>query len=84
MEIDGVRISLRRIRRIMERLNLVFVYQKAAFIPYSTGKLDRQFNPEKLLEALITDLIYVPVAESTYRAFKIEFVNQETFHSLEE
>lgn len=24
------------------------------------------------------------VAESTYRAFKIEFVNQESFHSLEE
>ncbi|MFM1546343.1 transposase, partial [Streptococcus mutans] len=24
------------------------------------------------------------VAESTYRSFKLEFINQETFHSLEE
>ncbi|MGT2757757.1 IS3 family transposase, partial [Streptococcus ovuberis] len=165
-------------RRIMKRLNLVSVYQKAAVKPQSKGKNDapipnhlaRQFNQEKLLEVLVTDLTYVrvgkrwayvcliidlfnreiiglsvgwqktaalvkqaiqsipyaltkvklfhsdrgkefdnqliaemletfgitrslsqagcpydnAVAESTYRSFKLEFINQETFHSLEE
>ena len=46
LEKDGIILSRRRIRRIMKRLNLVSVYQKAAFKP--------------------------------------EFINQETFQSLEE
>ena len=46
LEKDGIILSRRRIRRIMKRLNLVSVYQKAAF--------------------------------------KLEFINQETFQSLEE
>lgn len=178
LEKDGIILSRRRIRRIMKRLNLVSVYQKAAFKPYSKGKneapipnrLDRQFDQERPLEALVTDLTYVrvdrrwayvcliidlfnreiiglsvgwhktaelvkqaiqsipyaltrvklfhsdrgkefdnqlidemleafgitrslsqagcpydnAVAESTYRSFKLEFINQETFQSLEE
>ena len=178
LEVDGIILSRRRIRRIMKRLNLVSVYQKAAFKPHSKGKneapvpnlLARQFNQEKPLEAVVTDLTYVlvgnrwayvcliidlfnreiigmsvgwnktadlvkqaiqsipyalttvkmfhsdrgkefdnqlidemleafgitrslsqagcpydnAVAESTYRSFKLEFINQETFHSLEE
>lgn len=175
---EGITLSRRRIRRIMKRLNLDFVYQKATFKPHSKGKneapipnhLDRQFKQERPLQALVTDLTYVrvgnrwayvcliidldnreiiglslgwhktaklvkqaiqsipyaltkvkmfhsdrgkefdnqltdeileafgikrslsqtgcpydnAVAESTYRAFKIEFVYQETFQSLEE
>lgn len=178
LEQDGIKVSRRRVRRIMKRLNLVSLYQEAAFKPYSKGKneapipnhLDRQFHTQQPLEALVTDLTYVrvksrwayvcfiidlynreiiglsvgwhktadlvkqaiqsipyaltkvhlfhsdrgkefdnqliddvlgafeitrslsqagcpydnAVAESTYRAFKIECINQETFHSLEE
>ena len=178
LENEGIILSRRRIRRIMKRLNLVSVYQKAAFKSNSKGKneapipnlLARQFNQEKPLEAIVTDLTYVrvgnrwayvcliidlfnreiiglsvgwhktaelvkqasqsipyaltsvklfhsdrgkefdnqlidemleafgiarslsqatcpydnAVSESTYRAFKLEFVNQETFHSLKE
>lgn len=178
LEQDGTTLSRRRIRRVMKRLNLVSLYQEAAFKPYSKGKnetatpnhLDRRFDTKKALEALVTELTYVrvknrwayvcfiidlynreiiglsvgwhktaelvkqaiqsipyaltkvnlfhsdrgkefdnqlidemleafditrslsqagcpydnAVAESTYRAFKIEFINPETFHSLEE
>ncbi|NKZ20979.1 IS3 family transposase [Streptococcus ovuberis] len=178
LESEGIQLSHRRIRRIMKRLNLVSIYQKAAVKPQSKGKNDapipnrlaRQFNQETPLEVLVTDLTYVrvgkrwayvclmidlynreiigllvgwqktatlvkqaiqsipyaltkvklfhsdrgkefdnqliddmleafgitrslsqagcpydnAVAESTYRSFKLEFINQETFHSLEE
>lgn len=178
LETEGMILSRRRICRIMKKLNLVSVYQKAAFKPHAKGKneapipnlLARQFNQENPLEALVTDLTYVrigkrwayvcliidlfnreiiglstgwhktaelvkeaiqsipytltkvklfhsdrgkefdnalidemleafditrslsqagcpydnAVAESTYHSFKLEFINQETFHSLEE
>ncbi|SUN71959.1 transposase insK for insertion sequence element IS150 [Streptococcus dysgalactiae] len=69
LEKDGIILSRRRIRRIMERLHLVSVYQKAAFKPHSKGKneapipnrLDRQFKQERPLQALVTDLTYVRV-----------------------
>ena len=35
LEKDGIILSRRRIRRIMERLHLISVYQKAAFKPHS-------------------------------------------------
>ena len=38
LEKDGIILSRRRIRRIMKRLNLVSVYQKAAFKPHARGK----------------------------------------------
>lgn len=38
LEMSGVNLSRRRIRRIMKRLNLVSVYQKTAFKPHSKGK----------------------------------------------
>ncbi|MDK6808614.1 IS3 family transposase, partial [Corynebacterium aurimucosum] len=52
LEVQGINLSRRRIRRIMKRLNLVSVYQKAAFKPPAKGKneapvpnfLERQFN----------------------------------------
>ncbi|MFA1354096.1 IS3 family transposase [Streptococcus dysgalactiae subsp. equisimilis] len=66
---EGITRSRRRIRRIMKRLNLVSVYQKATFKPHSRGKneapipnhLDRQFKQERPLQALVTDLTYVRV-----------------------
>ena len=52
LEAQGISLSRRRTRRIMKRLNLVSVYQKATFKPHSKGKneapfpnfLERQFN----------------------------------------
>lgn len=38
LENEGIQLSRCRIRRIMHRLNLVSVYQKAAFKPHSKGK----------------------------------------------
>lgn len=80
LENEGIILSRRRIRRIMKRLYLVSVYQKATFKSNSKGKneapipnlLARQFDYDNA------------VSESTYRAFKLEFVNQENFHSLKE
>ncbi len=38
LEAEGLTLSRRRIRRIMKRLNLTSVYQKAAFKPHTKGK----------------------------------------------
>ncbi|MBT1050713.1 DDE-type integrase/transposase/recombinase, partial [Streptococcus lutetiensis] len=86
LEKDGIILSLRRIRRIMKRLNLVSVYQKAAFKPHSRGKnespipnrLDRQFDQERPLEALVTDLTYVSVDRRwAYVCLIIDLSNRE-------
>lgn len=42
LEQEGVTVSRRRIRRVMKRLNLVSLYQEAAFKPYSKGKMRHQ------------------------------------------
>lgn len=86
LEKDGIILSRRRIRRIMKRLNLVSVYQKAAFKPHSRGKneapipnrLDRQFDQKRPLEALVTDLTYVRVDRRwAYVCLTIDFFNRE-------
>lgn len=86
LEKDGIILSRRRIRRIMKRLNLVSVYQKAAFKPHSRGKneapipnrLDRQFDQERPLEALVTDLTYVRVDRRwAYVCLTIDLSNRE-------
>ena len=86
LEKDGIILSRRRIRRIMKRLNLVSVYQKAAFKPHSKGKneapipnrLDRQFDQERPLEALVTDLTYVRVDRRwAYVCLIIDLFNRE-------
>ncbi len=72
LEVQGMTVSRRRIRRIMKRLTLVSVYQQSSFKPHSKGKneasipnlLARQFNQEKPLEAIVTDLTYVRVGKS--------------------
>lgn len=86
LENEGIQLSRRRIRRIMHRLNLVSVYQKAAFKPYSKGKneaaipnhLARQFHQEKPLKALVTDLTYVRVGNGwAYVCLIIDLFNRE-------
>ena len=54
----------------MRGLNLVCVYQKAAFKPHSKGKIklvpnhgNREFTDRKPLEVLVIDLTYVRVEE---------------------
>ena len=86
LESEGITLSRRRIRRIMQKLHLVSVYQKAAFKPYFKGKneaplpnlLNRQFNQEKPLEALVTDLTYVRVGNRwAYVGLIIDLFNRE-------
>jgi putative transposase len=86
LENDGITLSRRRIRRIMKRLNMVSVYQKAAFKPHSKGKneepipnhLARQFHQEKPLEAIVTDLTYVRVGNRwAYVCLIIDLFNRE-------
>ncbi len=86
LEQEGVTVSRRRIRRVMKRLNLVSLYQEAAFKPYSKGKneapipnhLDRQFDAKNPLEAIVTDLTYVRVKNRwAYVCFIIDLYNRE-------
>jgi len=49
LEKDGIILSRRRIRRIMKRLNLVSVYQKAAFKPHSKGKNEAPIDGQSQL-----------------------------------
>lgn len=86
LEQNGTKVSRRRIRRVMKRLNLVSLYQETAFKPYSKGKneapipnhLDRQFDTKQPLEALVTDLTYVRVKNSwAYVCFIIDLYNRE-------
>ncbi len=86
LEAQGITLSRRRIRRIMKRLNLVSVYQKATFKPHSKGKnetpvpnfLERQFNQQKPLETLVTDLTDVRVANRwAYVCLIIDLFNRE-------
>lgn len=83
---EGITLSRRRIRRIMKRLNLVSVYQKATFKPHSRGKneapipnhLDRQFKQERPLQALVTDLTYVRAGNRwAYVCLIIDLYNRE-------
>ncbi|SQB66659.1 ISSdy1, transposase OrfB [Streptococcus dysgalactiae] len=83
---EGITRSRRRIRRIMKRLHLVSVYQKATFKPHSRGKneapipnhLDRQFKQEGPLQALVTDLTYVRVGNRwAYVCLIIDLYNRE-------
>lgn len=83
---EGITLSRRRIRRIMKRLNLVSVYQKATFKPHSRGKneapipnhLDRQFKQERPLQFLVTDLTYVRVGNRWgYVCLIIDLYNRE-------
>lgn len=86
LEAQGITLSRRRIRRIMKRLNLVSVYQKATFKPHSKGKneapvpnfLERQFNQQKPLETLVTDLTDVRVDNRwAYVCLIIDLFNRE-------
>ncbi len=85
LEAEGLTLSRRRIRRIMKRLNLVSVYQKAAFKPYAKGKneapipnlLARQFKQKKPLEAIVTDLTYVRYNRWAYVCLILDLFNRE-------
>lgn len=86
LESEGITLSCRRIRCIMKRLHLVSAYQKTAFKPHSKGKneapipnlLARQFDQEKPLEALVTDLTYVRVDKLwAYVCLIIDLFNRE-------
>ncbi|WP_237334445.1 IS3 family transposase [Streptococcus halotolerans] len=86
LETEGILLSRRRIRRIMKRWNLVSVYQQTTFKSHSKGKneapipnrLARQFNQERPLEAIVTDLTYVRVGKRwAYVCLIIDLYNRE-------
>ena len=79
-------MSLRRIHRIMKQLNLVSVYQKAAFKPHVKGKneapipnlLARKFDQQKPLETIVTDSTYVRADKRwAYICLVIDLFNRE-------
>ncbi len=82
----GLTVSRRRIGRIMKKFNLVSKYNKPSYKPQQTGvnqakienKLDRQFNPGKPMEVLVTDLTYVKVGKKWhYVCFILDLFNRE-------
>ena len=70
LERQDLKLSIRRIRRIMKEQQLVSVYnQQKAYKPYSKGKnerpipnvVDQNFQNREPLEVIVSDLTYVKV-----------------------
>ncbi|HDH4650252.1 TPA: IS3 family transposase [Staphylococcus aureus] len=82
----GLTVSRRKIGRIMKKYNLVSVYTKAKYKnhPKETNEkiiknhLNRNFNREQPMEALVSDLTYVKVANTWhYVCLFIDLFNRE-------
>lgn len=82
----GITVSRRKIGRIMKKYNLVSVYTKAKYKnhPKETNEkliknhLNRTFNREQPMEALVSDLTYVKVANTWhYVCLFIDLFNRE-------
>lgn len=83
---QGLIVSRRRIRRIMNKFNFVSSYTTLKFKPQATGKneqrianvLSRQFDKTQPMEALVTDLTYVKVGQKWhYVCFILDLFNRE-------
>ncbi len=86
LEKRGFTVSRRRIGRIMKKFHLVSKYNRRSYKPQKTGvnqakienTLNREFNPDKPMNALVTDLTYVKVSQSWfYVCFIIDLFNRE-------
>lgn len=82
----GLTVSRRKIGRIMKKYNLVSVYTKAKYKnhPKETNEkliknhLNRTFNREQPMDALVSDLTYVKVADTWhYICLFIDLFNRE-------
>ncbi|WP_326718050.1 IS3 family transposase [Vagococcus jeotgali] len=83
---QGLIVSRRRIRRIMNKFNFISSYTTLKFKPQATTKneqkidnvLSRQFDKMQPMEALVTDLTYVKVGKKWhYVCFILDLFNRE-------
>jgi len=83
---QGLIVSRRKIRRIMNKLDFISSYTTRKFKPQVTSKneqkianvLSRQFDSMLPMEALVTDLAYVKVGQRWhYVCFIIDLFNRE-------
>lgn len=83
---ENIHVSRRKIRQIMQKYNLVSVYQKPDFKPYSKGKNDspipnkvnREFNERAPLEVIVSDLTYVRIQNRwAYVCLIVDLFNRE-------
>ncbi len=83
---QGLIVSRRKIRRIMNKFNFVSSYTTLKFKPQATSKneqkianvLSRQFDRTQPMEALVTDLTYVKVGKKWhYVCFTLDLFNRE-------
>lgn len=83
---QGLIVSRRKIRRIMNKFNFVSSYTTLKFKPQATSKneqkianvLSRQFDRTQPMEALVTDLTYVKVGNKWhYVCFILDLFNRE-------
>lgn len=86
LEKRGFTVSRRRIGRLMKKFHLVSKYNRRSYKPQKTGvnqakienRLNREFNQDKPMNAIVTDLTYVKVAQSWfYVCFIIDLFNRE-------
>lgn len=79
-------LSIKKVRKIMKRLNLVSCYNKKSFVVHSKGVndekyenlLSRNFNNYKLNEVLVSDLTYQLVGNRHYYVcFVTDLYNRE-------
>lgn len=83
---QGLMVSRRRIGRLMKKNGLVSVYTVAQYKPYPSptndapiqNELNREFAKEKPLEAVVSDLTYVRVANNWhYICLLVDLFNRE-------
>ena len=83
---QGIIVSRRRIVRMMKQQGLVSVYTVAQFKPHKSkpneepvkNELDRQFNPPKPLDVVVSDLTYVRVGDRWhYICVLVDLFNRE-------
>ncbi|WP_413526737.1 IS3 family transposase [Marinilactibacillus psychrotolerans] len=79
-------VSRRRIGRIMKKFHLVSKYDKPSYKPQKSGvnqakienTLNREFDQEQPMKAIVTDLTYVKVANKWfYVCFILDLFNRE-------
>ncbi|MFL2120288.1 IS3 family transposase [Marinilactibacillus psychrotolerans] len=79
-------VSRRRIGRIMKKFHLVSKYDKPSYKPQKSGvnqaktenALNREFDQEQPMKAIVTDLTYVKVANKWfYVCFILDLFNRE-------
>lgn len=86
LKAGGFIVSRRRIGRIMKKFHLVSKYDQPSYTPQKSGvnqakidnTLNREFNQDEPMTAIVTDLTYVKVAGTWfYVCFILDLFNRE-------